>query len=283
MRRSVLLLAALAAASPALADTPLHPHLDESTPRIVPADHSGTLGISFQGAELEPTEAQAGVAQFYMNTHAWEFYQLELRVETDGRVGPVVVCSTAPGAFGRGCSISTHGTSGMSVELNPFTVPGWRTGVRLQAVAQVMLHGAVYRSNLFVIPFARGLGTPVVTGLSRTAFPSGGSDWSLRLTASALDLTANVRFDGASFADGAVSAGSDGHGAITVKVPPAARSVGHHSVQVCGWALGAYGPGENAVCSAPANYDVTMEMRRMPGLIQSPAMVPRAPVGRVGG
>lgn len=268
MRRLGLLLAGIAGLLPGVAvagDSPLDPRITRSTPRVIPAAPGGVVGISIEGRDLGPTAAQAGVTPYYLNTHGEEFYQLELRVETPGRLEAPVVCSTAPGQFARtGCSIKAQGATGMSIDVNPGAVPGWRQGMALHAVAQVMLHGATYRSGDFAMPFARGLGTPVVTGLSRTAYSSTDADWGLRISATGVDRTANLRIDGTFVSVGAHPDGA-GNATLETTVPVAARSAGPHTVQVCTWALGDAGPGERASCSEPARYVVNLVLRRLPG------------------
>ena len=272
MKHFPFLLAALVGASPALATTVPSPHLDSSTPRIAPADTARSPGFIFYGSNLEPTPAQAGTDQYTINTHAWQYYQLELQVETDAGLQASVLCSNENGAFGRGCTINAAGPDQLVIQIDQLTLPGWRDGLTLRATAHVALPGGVnLRSNTLLVPFARSQTTLAITAQTKTSFKSDQSDWGLRLAATGLDRTANVRFDGNGFADATVVVGGSGQGTVIFTVPTSARANGHHTVQVCNWGLDNGGPGERASCSTPASYEVVMELHRMPGAVMLPS------------
>ncbi len=275
MRHLPILALALCSASPALADAAPHPHLNSATPRIAPADPGRSPGFIFYGSDLEPTPAQAATNQYYINTHASEFYQLELQVETDAGLQTPVLCTNAPGSFQQGCVINAAGPGELVIQVNYLTLPGWRDGLKLYARAHVTLPwGYKGVSNTLVVPFARSQTAPVITAQSKTTYNADQSDWGLRLAATGLDNTANARIDGNAFTDATIVVGESGKGTAILTLPPAARSGGHHTVQLCDWALDNGGPGERASCSAPVSYSVVMEFHRMQGaagLIPLPA------------
>lgn len=212
-----------------------------------------------------------------MNTHAWEFYQLELQVETDAGLQSPVLCSNANGSFASGCTINSAGAGLIEVQVNYLTLPGWRDGLKLHATAHVTLPGGVnLRSNTIELPFARGLPTPVVTAQCKAGFSSDQKDWGLRFAATGLDQTANARVDGKSFVDGVTVTDSTGRGTFIMTVPAWARATGRHTVEICTWSQDLADAGERAACSRPASYGVTVTFHRIPGLA-----APSAALGRI--
>jgi hypothetical protein len=284
--RSAFLFAALSVLAPVIAcanDVLPHPRLDSVTPRLAMAQAGQSPIFVFRGADLTPTVNQSGQSQFYMNTHAWEFYQLELQVETDNGLQTSMLCSNAAGSFASGCTINSAGASLLEVQVNYLALPGWRDGLKLHATAHVTLPGGFnVKSNTLDVPFARSLGTPAVTAQSKTAFTADQKDWGLRLAAIGLDQTTNARIDGKSFIDGVTVTGAGGRGVFIMTVPASARSAGRHTVEVCTWSQELAGPGERAACSAPAAYSVTMIYHRLPGAAPpAPALRPTSPVPTV--